>query len=37
MKEKAVWYACSAIGKRLEKDRELGLLVRRVLEMLGET
>jgi REP element-mobilizing transposase RayT len=36
MKDKAVSYACTAIGKRLETDLELGLLYRRVLEKLGE-
>jgi hypothetical protein len=36
MRDKAVSYACAAIGKRLEKDRELGLLYQRVLEKLGE-
>ena len=36
MKDKAVSYACAAIGKRLEKDRELGLLYQRVLEKLAE-
>ena len=36
MKDKAVSYACASIGKRLEKDRELGLLYRRVLERLEE-
>ena len=36
MKDKAVSYACAAIGKRLKKDRELGLLYQRVLEKLGE-
>jgi len=36
MKDKAVSYACASIGKRLEKDREQGLLYQRVLERLGE-
>lgn len=36
MKDKAVSYACAAIRKRLETDRELGLLFQRVLEKLGE-
>ena len=36
MKDKAVSYACTAIRKRLETDRKLGLLFQRVLEKLGE-